>query len=113
MKRIFFLLIASGALSATAQTRDTMMQLPAVSSYADSLLPRWVIDINVLGGILTQNLTTANSTGNYLNGVNMNQGNLSFNNGTSFGFDGQLGVFFSCSLYTLKRRGIKWHIGLK
>ncbi len=93
MKRIFFLLIASGALSATAQTRDTMMQLPAVSSYADSLLPRWVIDINVLGGILTQNLTTANSTGNYLNGVNMNQGSLSFNNGTSFGFDGQLGVF--------------------
>ena len=94
MKRIFFLLIAAGALSATAQTRDTTMQVPVVNSHGDSLLPRWVIDVNVLGGILTQNLTTANSTGNYLNGVNMNQGDLAFHNGTSIGFDAQLGVFF-------------------
>ncbi len=94
MKRMFFLLIATGALSATAQTRDTMIQQPVVHNHADSLLPRWVIDVNVLGGGLSQNLGTASSTGNYVNGVNMNQGSLSFNGGTSIGADAQLGVFF-------------------
>ena len=94
MKKIFFLLIASGALSATAQTRDTIINVPVAGYAADSVLSRWVIDVNVLGGALNQNLATANSAGNYLNGVNMNQGKLTFNNGSSFGFDGQLGVFF-------------------
>lgn len=94
MKKIFLMLIASGALSATAQTKDTVIQVPAAQNYADSLLPRWVLDLNVLGGALNQNLTMANSAGNYLNGVNVNQGKLTFNNGASFGFDGQLGVFF-------------------
>lgn len=93
MKKIFFLLIATGALSATAQTRDTMIQAP-MSSYGDSLLPRWVIDVNLLGGALNQNLTTASSAENYLNGVKMNPGDLKFNNGTSIGGDAQLGVFF-------------------
>ena len=94
MKKTFFLLIASGALSATAQTRDTMMPVPVVKNHADSLLPRWVLDVNLLGGALNQNYTTANSAGNYLNGVNVNQGNLKFTGGSSIGFDGQVGVFF-------------------
>lgn len=87
------MLISAGALSATAQTTDKM---PAKisSSHDDGHLPRWVVDVNVLGGALTQKLAMENSAGNYLNGVNVNQGSLRRANGSSFGFDAQGGYFF-------------------
>ena len=97
MKRILFLLIAAnGALSAIAQA-------PATSSAAqkpkhkwfmtDSMLSRWVIDVNLMGGILNQNLTVASTSGNYTNGINNNTGKLSFKNGISYGGDAELGFF--------------------
>ena len=107
MKRIFFLLIAaSGALSAIAQTQaptatqtqvqgHTHLVDPNKPKYAaDSLLGPWVIDVNLLGGALTQNITQSNTNANYLNGVNLNTGHLKFTNGMSFGGDVQLGYFF-------------------
>ncbi len=64
----------------------------------DSLLPHWVVDVNLLGGVLMQDLTTANTNPNYLNGLNLNTGgNLKFTNGMSYGFDAQLGYFFGHS----------------
>ena len=81
-------------LSATAQTNDTTKKqyLP------DAQMQHWVVDVNLLGGALTQKLTTANSIGNYENAISgANLGTLKFTNGTSFGFDGQLGYFFGNS----------------
>ncbi len=97
MKRILFLLIAAnGALSAIAQSTDTKAKAdPPKHKWfmPDSMLSRWVIDVNLMGGMLTQNLTVASTTGNYTNGINNNTGNLSFKNGTSIGGDAQVGFF--------------------
>ncbi len=108
MKRIFSLLISTGVcLSAIAQQSS----MPSISDTAkpkksfagDSLLGRWVIDINLHGGALTQDITTAPTSGNYLSGLNLNTGgSLKFDNGMAYGFDGQLGFFF----------GKKRHFGL-
>lgn len=96
MKKLFFLLIAAnGVLSATAQMNDSTAKK---QFHTDAELQHWVVDVNLLGGILTQDLTTANSTGNYLNALSdANYGKLKFTNGTSFGFDAQLGYFFGNS----------------
>ena len=100
---MFFLLMATGAISATAQTTDSTRR-PMMRNYTpDRDLSRWVIDVNFLGGVLTQDLTRAATAGNYLNGVNVNEGTLKFNNGTSFGGDAQLGYFFG--------HGCHWGIG--
>ena len=59
---------------------------------------KWVIDLNLMGGVLTRNMTTGNSMGNYLNALgDANYGSLKFTNGTSFGGDLQLGYFFGNS----------------
>ena len=105
MKKVFLLLIAaSGALSAIAQT-------PGAEGYTnnghrkftrDSVLMRWVLDINLLGGALTQDMTTQNTLANYNNviaGVSNTGGNLKFTNGLSYGFDAQLGYFFGHSCH--------------
>ena len=89
MKKIILLLTVSGAISATAQP----MAQPATPGSLDALSSMWAIDVNVLAGSLKQDLTTANSSGNYLNGVNVNQGNLSFKTSGTVGFDAQLGWF--------------------
>ena len=93
MRRLLFLLISAGALSATAQTTGNMPAKMSCS-HDDGHLPKWVVDLNVLGGALNQKLTIANSTGNYLNGVNVNQGTLKHAIGSSVGFDLQGGYFF-------------------
>ncbi len=96
MKKILSLLIAAtSATSAIAQTN-------AVHSHGDSAMGRWVIDINLLGGMATQDLTTMSSATNYPGALNMNTGNLKYKNGYSLGADAQLGVFF----------GKKKHFGL-
>ncbi len=100
MKKILFLLIAAnGALSAIAQSPETSTKADAPKHprkwfMPDSMLSRWVIDVNLLGGVLTQDLTTANTSGNYTNGINNNTGTLKFKNGVSYGGDAQLGYFF-------------------
>ena len=96
MKTILSLLIAAtSATSAIAQTST-------VHSHGDSLMGRWVIDINLLGGLSNQNLTTNSSATNYPGALNMNTGNLKYKNGYGIGADAQLGVFF----------GKKKHFGL-
>jgi len=101
MKRIFFLLIAAnGALSAIAQAPDANSQSDTAKHHRryykpDNQLGRWVIDLNALGGPMTQSLTTANTYGNYTNGISGNNtGNLTFKNGMSYGGDAQIGYFF-------------------
>ncbi len=60
----------------------------------DGQMSHTVLDINGMGGMLTQDLTRANTAGNYLNGINTNNtGKLKFDNGMSYGGDIQLGYF--------------------
>lgn len=96
MKKLLLLLMAAnGVLSANAQTNDTATKKTYLS---DAEMKRCVVDINLLGGVLSQKYTTANSIGNYTNALSdANLGNLKFTNGTSFGFDAQLGYFFGNS----------------
>jgi outer membrane protein OmpA-like peptidoglycan-associated protein len=99
MKKIFFLLIAAnGALSAFAQAPGSNNNMdnskPRVWFKPDSMLTRWVVDVNATGGFLTRNMTVANTSGNYTNGINNNTGSLKFSNGLSAGGDAEVGYFF-------------------
>ncbi len=59
------------------------------------MLSRWVLDVNVLGGLpASQNLTIANTAPNYTNAVSTNISNVKFSNGYTFGADAQIGYFF-------------------
>ena len=88
MKKILLLIIGFQLSQlAIAQTNSSL-------SHGDSLLSRWVIDVNIMGGILTQNFTTQNSLSGYLNPVNTNPGSMDFTNGRSIGGDLQLGYFW-------------------
>jgi len=98
MKKLFFLLIAfGGAWSAIAQGPSSQSTDGHKRKFApDSVLSHWVVDINLLGGFLTQNITTANTLGNYNNSIASvsNIGTVKFTNGMSYGFDAQLAYFF-------------------
>jgi outer membrane protein OmpA-like peptidoglycan-associated protein len=101
MKKLLFLFIAGSlALPALAQNSTNIMPAapaaPKTHNYTtDADLSRWVFDINVLGGAMTQDLTTGTSTNGYLNRLdNINTGKLTFDKGSSLGFDAQLGYFF-------------------
>jgi outer membrane protein OmpA-like peptidoglycan-associated protein len=98
MKRLFFLLIAScGTLSAFAQAPSSKSTDGHKRKFTpDSVLSHVVVDINLLGGFLTQDLTTGNTLSNYNNAVSgaSNIGTLKFTNGMSYGFDAQLAYFF-------------------
>jgi outer membrane protein OmpA-like peptidoglycan-associated protein len=98
MKRILFLLIAAnGALSVAAQTSgsdNSATKHPHRYYKPDSLLCRWVIDANFVGGVLTNDYKVANTSGNYTNGINNNTGTLKFSNGMTYGGDAQIGYFF-------------------
>ncbi len=88
MKKLIFLLAAAyGTVLAIAQESKH-------SYHADSLLSRWVIDINLLGGGASQAFTSANTDANYPNTLNTNTGQLKYRNGYSYGGDAQLGFFF-------------------
>lgn len=71
---------------------------------ADSVLSRVCIDINARGGLLSHDMTTANTLGNYLNAVNSNTGSLKFNNAWSAGGELQLAYFFGSQRH--------WGVGL-
>lgn len=89
MKKLFFLLIAAGCTaSATAQNKAH----PA--TYADAFSPRWALDVNVLGGAVSQTFKTANTAANYPDAITSNTGQLQFRNGYSYGADAQIGYFF-------------------
>jgi outer membrane protein OmpA-like peptidoglycan-associated protein len=103
MKKLFFLLIAaSGALSAIAQEAPatTQQKTPAPAGQmkkytADEGLPRWVIDLNLMGGVLTHDITTTNPVLNYTNALNSSGvSGLKFENGMSYGGNAQVGFFF-------------------
>ena len=81
------LIAACGSASAIAQEPNSHQQ-------PDYLTSRWVIDVNLLGGLSSQTFTTGNTAANYPNGLNLNTGQLKYNNGSSFGGDAQLGFFF-------------------
>jgi outer membrane protein OmpA-like peptidoglycan-associated protein len=87
------LIAAGGALSASAQTRNEGASTKKLYN-ADSLLPHWSVDVNLMGGALWHDLTTVNPAGNYVNAVSTNTGELKFSKGSSFGIQGQLGYFF-------------------
>ena len=72
MKKLLCLLIAAGGAA------SAIGQAPITSSHGDSLLSRWVIDVNLLGGLATQKYTTATTTANYPNALNMNTGQLNY-----------------------------------
>ncbi len=100
MKKLFFLfLAASGAANVNAQTPGAP-EMPVKKSYThDSLLQRWVIDVNALGGVLTQDIQTHDLMSHYNNVISgasnySDGGKLKFSNGMSYGFDAQLGFFF-------------------
>jgi len=107
MKKLFLLNAASGTLSAFAQTAPAdnatsapVAPQPKKAFTSDGHLPNWVIDVNGLGGVLTQDYTTTNTLGNYNNSigsVSNNGGKLKFDNGRSYGFDAQVGYFFNRS----------------
>ena len=86
MKRILLLMAGFAAISAGAQGQKPYTR--------DSSLSRWVIDVNFLGGGVTQTYTAPNTSANYLNSLNANTGKLGFANGAAFGGDAQLGFFF-------------------
>ncbi len=103
MKRILFLLLAAGgALSTTAQTSEVrpthrhLVDTTRPNPYwaPDSILSAWVVDVNAIGGMMNMNTTTTNTVGNYTDGLNLNTGNLKFENGWQVGGDVQIGYFF-------------------
>lgn len=87
MKRILMLLLGVQA-SVIVGAQDKKMYT------RDSMLARWVIDVNAMGGYLMQDYTSNNMMGNYLNAVNSSMGRMDFTGGYSVGGDAQVGVFF-------------------
>lgn len=87
MKRILLLLLGV-QVSLVAGAQDKKMYS------RDSSLSRWVIDVNVMGGMLLQDYTTNNTLANYPNAVNSTLGHMDFSNGYSIGGDAQVGFFF-------------------
>jgi len=106
MKNIFLMCIAaSSAMSVAAQSTvaPAATAPKAKKEYTrDSALSPWVLDVNLMGGFMSKDVTSNTSTAGYLNGLNLRTGKLTFDNGTSLGFNAQLGYFF----------GPKRHIGL-
>jgi outer membrane protein OmpA-like peptidoglycan-associated protein len=92
-KLLFFMIVTGSAAPVFAQGPNYL---------TDDLLSRWAIDLNLLGGGASQMFTSPNTNANYPNGLNFNTGQLTYNNGYSFGGDGQIGFFF----------GKKRHFGL-
>jgi outer membrane protein OmpA-like peptidoglycan-associated protein len=102
-KLLCFLLASGGVLSAFAQAPSNNTK--ADSSWRpthfapDGLLSHWVLDVNLLGGGVSQTYTTHNNIANYNGGISevSNTGKLTFDNGLAYGFDAQIGYFFGRS----------------
>ena len=97
MKKLLLFIIGSACgVSAFAQKT-------ANKKYADSLLYRLVLDVNLNGGLLMQDYTRTDDISGLSNVLNPNYGKMTFDKGMSYGFDGQLGLFLG------KKRN--WGIG--
>jgi outer membrane protein OmpA-like peptidoglycan-associated protein len=97
MKKLILLLIVGYSISTEAQTKQ-------VKSYTtDKELGAWVIDMNFKAGGFKQTMDIANTTPNYLNGININTGNAAFEKGKAIGGDIQIGYFFG--------KGRHWGLG--
>ncbi len=99
MKKVIFSIIAAAAILPAIAQEAVTKEAPAPKKYnytRDPDLSRWVIDLNLLGGGMKQDLTTGTGTSGYLNAIsqNTNIGKLKFENGGTVGFDAQLGYFF-------------------
>lgn len=99
MKKVIFSIIAAAAILPAIAQEAVTKQAAAPKKYnytRDPDLSRWVIDLNLLGGGMKQDLTTGTGTSGYLNAIsqNTNIGKLKFENGGTVGFDAQLGYFF-------------------
>lgn len=92
MKNLILLLIASHCASlASGQNKER-------SNYThDKDLSSWVLDANVFAGGYLQQPERPVIAGKYLNGININSGNIKFNNGGAFGGQLQFGYFFGKS----------------
>lgn len=89
MKKLILLLIAGhSAISATAQNNQEKEYI------TDKEMSRWVLDVNMLAGGYTQKTNMAITAPNYLNGININPGNIGFRRGGALGGELQLGYFF-------------------
>jgi len=93
MKKLFFLLIAAnGALSALAQQSQPPKE---TNKYRDDMLPRWVFDVNLMGGVLTHDVTTTNAVLDYNRALSSSSvSGVKFTNGLSYGGNAQIGFFF-------------------
>jgi outer membrane protein OmpA-like peptidoglycan-associated protein len=100
MKKLFLFLLASGGALSTFAQEPADKHVDSVKMHRhyakDALLSHWLVDVNLIGGGVSQTFTAHNNIGNYLNGIASvsNTGNLSFSNGLAYGFDAQLAYFF-------------------
>lgn len=93
MRQLFLLLVAGvGVSPVMAQQRDSVLKHTGYRK--DARLSRWVLDVNLMGGKLSNKYNMASTAGNYPLGHNVTTGNLKFANGGSWGADVQLGYFF-------------------
>lgn len=75
-------------LSARVQAQDA-------KKYKDEMMPRWVIDANLMGGALTQDITTTNAVLDYSKPSKASAiSGLKFSKGLSYGVGAQIGYFF-------------------
>lgn len=99
MKKVFLSIItATVAVSAIAQSAmpADSVKMKKKNYTRDPDLSRWALDINFLGGTLTQNLTSAPNTNGYLNLIpqTSNLGTTTFKKGNTLGGDINIGYFF-------------------
>jgi outer membrane protein OmpA-like peptidoglycan-associated protein len=87
-KLILLLIVGHAAISTTAQNKEEK------DYTTDKEMSRWVLDLNMLVGGYAQQSNMANTTPNYLNGINVNPGNIGFRRGGTLGGEIQLGYFF-------------------
>jgi outer membrane protein OmpA-like peptidoglycan-associated protein len=101
MKKLLLLLAAATGLQAHAQNINPgggdyapEVNTDATEQSCSGLGCRWVMDANITGGALWQNLTTLNQAAYYTSALNANISRPEFRNGTSRGLDVQGAYFF-------------------
>ena len=90
MKKIIVCLLVAASIPGVKAQSQTATYL------TDSQLSRWSIDVNFLGGITSQNLSWG-STNYFTNPVNDTISKAKYTNGSSLGYEAQLGYFFGKS----------------
>ncbi len=96
MKKLLLFIAATGILQVNAQNITPEFDYVPGNKITkpEQRMSRWVVDVNLMGGLLNQNITTTNLAGNYSNALNTKIGEVKFDKGSSFGVEAQLGYFF-------------------